>query len=294
MLRNYKFSQTLYLMIMIILILVNSIAIAFAAEKKVNIDVSKANDGYISINYIGKKSTPPRMKVVLQLGQDKYTYDLNRGLTTDNFPLQLGNGKYTIQVFENVTGNKYGLLESVDVTVKLTNELSPFLVPTQLINYSKNDQAILKSTELVSSAKTAEEKVSAIYSYITATIKYDNDKAQDVATGAISGTYVPSIDDTLSKKKGICFDYSSLMAAMLRSQGVPTRLVMGYVAPDNLYHAWNEVYLEGKGWVEIAKLNFPGKSWERMDSTFGAGSNNASDVLAKVNTKDYYQTRYVY
>ena len=38
---------------------------------------------------------------------------------------------------------------------------------------------------------------------------------------------------------------SAMAAAMLRSQGVPTKLVIGYA--DQTYHAWNEVYLDG-GW----------------------------------------------
>jgi transglutaminase-like putative cysteine protease len=37
----------------------------------------------------------------------------------------------------------------------------------------------------------------------------------------------------------------------LRSLGIPARLVMGYPPekPD-LYHAWNEIYLDGK-WVAV-------------------------------------------
>ena len=48
--------------------------------------------------------------------------------------------------------------------------------------------------------------------------------------------------------------YSSLLASMLRSLDVPTKLVTGYVAPDYLYHAWNEVYIEGTGWVRINRF----------------------------------------
>ena len=51
--------------------------------------------------------------------------------------------------------------------------------------------------------------------------------------------------------KGICFDYASLAASMLRSQGIPTKIIFGYVAPDNLYHAWNMFYTEEKGWTKV-------------------------------------------
>ena len=39
---------------------------------------------------------------------------------------------------------------------------------------------------------------------------------------------LPSVDETLKTKKGICFDYAALMTAMLRSQGIPTKLEIGY------------------------------------------------------------------
>ncbi|MCI9382900.1 MAG: transglutaminase domain-containing protein, partial [Lachnospiraceae bacterium] len=70
--------------------------------------------------------------------------------------------------------------------------------------------------------------------------------------------YLPDVDATLQERKGICFDYSALFAAMLRAQDIPVRLAIGYVQPDNIYHAWNQVYLDGE--------------WVWMDSTFGPES----------------------
>ena len=57
-------------------------------------------------------------------------------------------------------------------------------------------------------------------------------------------TYLPDVDSTLSEKKGICFDFAALMCCMLRSQGIPTQLVIGYA--DACYHAWNRVYVDGQ------------------------------------------------
>ncbi|UUZ86988.1 transglutaminase-like domain-containing protein [Paenibacillus sp. P26] len=51
--------------------------------------------------------------------------------------------------------------------------------------------------------------------------------------------------------QGICYDASALFAAMLRSSGVPVKLVQGYAPGIRQYHAWNEVYLEGKGWITM-------------------------------------------
>lgn len=54
------------------------------------------------------------------------------------------------------------------------------------------------------------------------------------------------------------------MTAMLRSQDIPTKLVVGYTG--NLYHAWINVYLEGQGWVDNI-IYFDGTSWKLMDPT---------------------------
>ena len=109
----------------------------------------------------------------------------------------------------------------------------------------------------------------AIYDYVCGAIKYDTAKATSVSSG-----YLPDPDETLRTGKGICFDYASLAAAMLRSQGIPTKIIFGYVAPDNLYHAWNMFYTEESGWVTVS-FEVSADTWTRIDLTFSAGG--ASD-----------------
>ncbi|MFC0215350.1 transglutaminase-like domain-containing protein [Paenibacillus chartarius] len=40
--------------------------------------------------------------------------------------------------------------------------------------------------------------------------------------------FVPNLDQVFDDSKGICYDYAATFAAMARSAGIPTRLVMGY------------------------------------------------------------------
>lgn len=49
---------------------------------------------------------------------------------------------------------------------------------------------------------------------------------------------IADIEETYESKTGICLDLATLAAAMLRSQGIPTRLVISY-AGQNL-HAWTQ------------------------------------------------------
>lgn len=62
---------------------------------------------------------------------------------------------------------------------------------------------------------------------------------------------------------GFCQHYSSAFAVFMRAAGVPTRVVTGYVGghynslgdywllKHKDAHAWNEVWIEGRGWVRV-------------------------------------------
>ena len=67
----------------------------------------------------------------------------------------------------------------------------------------------------------------------------------------------------LEERRGYCQNYASAMITMLRSIGIPSRLVVGFAPgiPDENreewtvqsrhYHAWPEVYFPGYGWFEF-------------------------------------------
>ena len=73
-----------------------------------------------------------------------------------------------------------------------------------------------------------------------------------------------SVDDFLFETRvGFCQHYSSAFAVLMRSAGIPARLVLGYSGgyrnPYGNYwmvrrmdaHAWVEVWLEGRGWLRV-------------------------------------------
>ena len=94
----------------------------------------------------------------------------------------------------------------------------------------------------------------------------------------------------MQTRKGICFDYASLMSALLRSQGIPTKLVVGY--SGTAYHAWISVYLDEAGWVDNI-IEFDGKDWSLMDPTLAA--NNDEDSVKKyVGDGSNYIVKYSY
>ena len=260
---------------------------------KSRIDASNKDNGFVRVAYL--KATTKALKVkIIRMHDGKEAancvYDLNNKAYYESYPLQMGNGPYTIKVLENVSGNSYAVVQTQNITVKLSNTNAPYLVSTQYVNYSSAPQAVAKAAELCKGLDTELKKVTAIYKYVVENIAYDRNKAADVIAGKLNG-YIPNVDSILNSKKGICFDYASLMGAMLRSQGIPTKLVMGYVSPNNVYHAWNEVYIKNVGWVKInSSIYFDGKSYSRMDSTFAAGNTSGARTEYIGNSKNYAKT----
>ena len=200
--------------------------------------------GVVHITYDGGGKT----KVMIQKDDKKYTYDINSSGKTESYPLQLGNGAYKVSLLVNTSGNSYKLVSSKNIDVKITNPNTVFLTSVQNINWNVDSKAVAKAVELTKDIDDLEKKAKVLWDYMIKNNSYDYEKLAKLSTG-----YVPVIDQTLADKKGICYDFSSLYAAMLRSQGTPAKLIKGY-APKNAsgYHAWNEVYDAAKGeWVVI-------------------------------------------
>ena len=271
---------------------------AFAAdvriEAKSEIDVTYKNDGYIRARITSKTSKRMRLRTLYAKSDGskiEYTYDLNGAGAWETYSLQSGNGEYSIYILENVDGRRYSMIQRVNVGIEYNRENAPFLVPTQNVKYADGSNVVKKAEDLSKDAGTDLKKVENIYKYIVETITYDTAKAKKIASGEITG-YLPEIDDTLKTSKGICFDYSSLFAAMLRSQDIPAKLIMGYVAisPEHSYHAWNEIYIRDIGWVKIrSEVYFDGKGWGRMDATFA--SSNTTGKRTKFMSEDKNYTK---
>jgi transglutaminase-like putative cysteine protease len=159
----------------------------------------------------------------------------------------MGSGQYKISILENIEGTSYRAVMTQTVDVSLSDPLKVYLNSIQNVDWNNSMKAIIKAGELTRGLNSDSEKIKAIYDYITENISYDETKL-----GKVGSNYIPSIDDTIAKKSGICYDYASLFAAMLRSAGIPAKLVKGYTPNVDGYHAWNEVYMKDSGeWVVI-------------------------------------------
>lgn len=247
----------------------------------VTLDLSHIDCGYFMTKYLGSND-----KVKMQVtGPNDITYTYNLKTSFEAFPFAAGNGEYMIAVHENISGTQYATIFSTNVTVSITDEFSPYLYPNQYVDFNNNSDIVSLASELAYSANDDLTVVTNIYNYIISNITYDFDKAANVQSG-----YIPVVDEILITKKGICFDFASAMASMLRSQRIPTRLEIGYAGET--YHAWISTYLDEKGWVN-GIIEFDGQSWKLMDPTFAAGSSE-KDLKDFIGDGTNYVTKYIY
>jgi len=132
-----------------------------------------------------------------------------------------------------------------------------------------NGQATLWDTKTVALADeicadcdTDEEKVNAIYEWMIHNFEYDYECEPFIQ-------YF-NVRKTLSARKGICYDFSHLFAALCRTQNIQCYVVDGTpYNPAMDCHTWNRVYFDG--------------SWWNMDVTF--------DIVQSQNKGEFYGFR---
>ena len=246
---------------------------------EVQVDLSKTDKGYFALYCTSD------VKIKLQVFKDDevYTYDVvcNK---EQIYPFQLGNGSYTIKVMKNIQDTKYSELYVCYADVYMENEFDPFLRPSQYADYNKESECVKKAAELAAESADANDFITNVYGYVCKNIRYDKKKAATVQSG-----YLPVPDETLSTRKGICFDYASLAASMLRSQGIPTKIIFGYVGDSgDLYHAWNMFYTKESGWVAV-EFEVSEDEWNRLDLTFSANGADSDYIGDGSNYLDVYQ-----
>ncbi|MBQ2627350.1 MAG: hypothetical protein IJG17_06140 [Eubacterium sp.] len=224
-----------------------------------SIDLSSCSEGYVGMRCDSDS------KIKFQVVKDDVTYTYSVVNRTDQiFPLQMGNGHYVFKVMENIVDNKYAEIFKTETDVTIADPMDPYLRPNQYSNYTEQSESVKKARSFAESASGEDDFIHQVYDYVCKNIKYDKERAESVQSG-----YLPDPDKTMKEKKGICLDYACLAAAMLRSQGVPTQIIFGYVAPDDVYHAWNKFYTEEGGWT-LVEFKVAGNAWNRIDLTFSA------------------------
>jgi len=253
---------------------------ALAAQNVFNFN--SAAKGYVTVKYKHSNSKT-RLKVGLKKqGQSKtYYYDIKSGKQA-TLPLQMGNGKYTATLYINKSGTTYKVGQKKTATVKIASSTKVYLNNITEISWTKKGKVAAQAKKLIKGKKTTKAKAMAIYSYIVKNFKYDTAKAKKVSAGKLAG-YIPNTEAILKSKKGICYDIASLYAAMLRSVGIPAKMIKGTSkAVGGVYHAWNSVYDSST------------KKWITMDLTVDMCKKRGATTSWRPVKTANYKTQYVY
>jgi transglutaminase-like putative cysteine protease len=122
-----------------------------------------------------------------------------------------------------------------------------------------------KAAELVKGKRTEQEKVKALYDFVSAEIRY-----RGLGVGPRTGYTPRKAHDTMTSRWGVCRDVSILLTSMLRSQGIKAYPVLTNVGdpvlPKIAYDGFNHA---------IVALPKPGGGWQYMDPT----AKNTADML---------------
>ncbi len=108
-----------------------------------------------------------------------------------------------------------------------------------------------EAAKLVDNNAPVLNNVKAIYQYVINKLSYNDDKIKfNIRQGSTNALAHPD--------NAVCLEYADLMIAMLRSQGIPARMPIGYAYSGSLkasptvadsLHAWVEAYIPGVGWM---------------------------------------------
>jgi len=227
------------------------------------IDTSSVANGYITYEYIGAG----QVMAVLLHDKKQMVFPLDARVFVAS--LTMGDGVYKASVYKgkmNVLTKRF--------RVSLGDSCTPYLCSNSWVDLDSNPLAVAQAEALCNDKQRAYDKVIVIYDWIRAHVTYNYPKATGIKPG-----YIPRADATLISRNGICSDYCSLMAVMLRSQGIPCRIVSGNLNGTAVRHAWVEVYIDNRD----ADVRI--RMWQRFDPTL-------HPEPERLNNSKYYKADY--
>lgn len=191
--------------------------------------------------------------LTLQIKGQQHWFDLLKKVEV--LPL-LGSGMYEVNLLNHIKDNEYIIVDIGDAYIEGYNKnYSQYLSSSQPVYWGEYETNL--SNQITSGSETDEEKAIAIYEFITKNMEYD------YAFYSLKNQFQPYPDNriTAENKIGVCYDFASLYAGLLRSQGIPTKLIKGNKYRDEEYHAWNEVLIDGE--------------WKGVDTTLDLGKDKS-------------------
>lgn len=111
--------------------------------------------------------------------------------------------------------------------------------------YTKNcPEYLIKKARAIPHRGVSERYIFNLIKLIKA--EFDRRKYTVTVTHNLKQSRLMSAKDVLLKRQRSCGSLATVMASLLRSLGIPTKLIDGYYKGKDKHYAWIEVYLEKK------------------------------------------------
>ncbi len=230
------------------------------------IDFGGAQSGYVLVRYTG--STNKKVKALVTKEGASRSYIVPPGQEWVRITLTEGDGPYTISLHEQAYGTTYYDLQRISINVAMQDPLAPFLISSIQVNYVDAPSAVTAAEISTVDCITPGAKADAIQDYVVSQLSYE--------VIPHPKDYICNLEMLLAGKRGACADYAALMCGMLRSQGIPAKMVYGYVSTGG-YHAWVMAYIDGK--------------WVRYDPTFYDAMDRVTAEQYITNDANYIPTK---
>jgi len=188
-------------------------------------------------------------------------------------PLPFGTGVYSITLLKQKLDDVFSIEKQYIVNHVSENEYIGLTCSDCVVNWHPDGDLAVTALNLTKGCMSEEEKVMVIRKFVVTTIEYDHDKIDRIPTD-----YLPNAEETFKTGNGLCYDYSVLFAAMLRINKIPAKVVKGYTTAVPVYHAWNEVFVDGE-WkiVDTTVDSYYLRKWSRLVKAFKNAENYLPD-----------------
>ena len=180
------------------------------------------------------------------------------------YPISNGSGMYEITIYEHVEDKTYVVKYSENVE---------FIVDQDVFLSSNTVVAWIDETSI--SERFKGWSVLSVYTYLKYSMEYDEDFHDDKDI-----SYIVDIAETYDSMSGTCYEFSVIFAAIMRSNGIPCKVVHGELGLLKQYHAWNEVYMDGE--------------WKIVDLTLAVTSRSGTYISDIYEDETNYSRIYEY
>ncbi|MDB2426160.1 hypothetical protein N9W41_01300 [bacterium] len=166
----------------------------------------------------------------------EYWSDITQTDSSIEFTLPVGN---------------YEEINSVSIREKAPIEYEKYLSSSEFIEPDNPEIRLWKSKFFDGFKGSRRDALKMINKFIKESLTYDDILAK------FEFLDYKTTSTTISRKKGICTDFSNVFVSLARAIGIPARIIVGYqLEPGEdisleLSHAWVEVNLDNKKWTPI-------------------------------------------